>query len=549
MKFVIVSNNDFMKHIDSPISKVKTGLTLFLLLLNSFAQADSIPMEKVTLKNEWVHLGADGKLVYKKTPKGDRIMDFSYAGYKGGGIALPNIPVKITVKPLADASADCTALIQAAIDKVSAMPLNKDGFRGTVLLEPGTYPCSNTIKIMADGIVLRGSGKSEKGSIISMNGVKHTAIVLSNGINQRIGNRLGNAGDNEKAIKITDNYIAAGSISFTVANASGFTIGDNVEIRKPVTEKWVKFMQMDDLIRDGKPQTWIKTGSLLITERRIAAIKGNKITLDVPLVDSYDAAYTNDETTMVLANDVKRLKQAGVENLRIVSPPQAVSHTKALYYGVRLNGEDCWLRDLDLIETMESVGTGGRRITLQRVAVVRKALHQGPSKPAEFAPNAGQLLLDQCSVEGDNIWFAALGAGQTGPIVFLNCNFIGNGRIEGHQRWSTGMLLDNCKAPNGGIDFKNRGSMGSGHGWGTAWSVAWNCEANSYVNQIPPGTYNWVIGSKGKSTPIPRPFNSAGPNLPEGIFESPNTPVNPSSLYLTQLEERLGKQALKAIGY
>ena len=123
-------------------------------------------------------------------------------------------------------------------------------------------------------------------------------------------------------------------------------------------------------------------------------------------------------------------------------------------------------------------------------------------KPAEFAPNGGQILIDRCSVEGDNIWFVALGAGQTGPIVFLNCSFKGNGRIEGHQRWSTGLLLDNCNLPGGGIDFKNRGSMGSGHGWGTAWSVAWNCLAKSYVNQIPPGTYNWVIGSKGESTPL-----------------------------------------------
>lgn len=49
--------------------------------------------------------------------------------------------------------------------------------------------------------------------------------------------------------------------------------------------------------------------------------------------------------------------------------------------------------------------------------------------------------------------------------------------------------------------------------------------------------------------PLPRPFNNAGPALPEGIFDAQNTRVNPSSLYLAQLEERLGKQALKAIGY
>ena len=43
--------------------------------------------------SQWVYPGTDGKLVYKTTPAGDRIMDFSHAGYLGGGVALPNVPV------------------------------------------------------------------------------------------------------------------------------------------------------------------------------------------------------------------------------------------------------------------------------------------------------------------------------------------------------------------------------------------------------------------------------------------------------------------------
>ncbi len=528
---------------DRPDNGIKDEI-LFLADFKVYEKTSTQPLAQ----SEWVYPGKDGKLVYKTTPQGDRIMDFSYAGYKGGGVPLPEVPVQVTVHPLPN-GVECSAIIQAAIDKVSALPLDKDGFRGTVLLAPGEYLCDKSLMISADGVVLRGSGKTQKESTIRMTGPKHTAIVLNNGRGQRTGNRLGSPTSGSASTKITDTYVPAGAMHFTVADASGFAVGDKVEICKPVTAEWVKFMQMDDLVRDGKPQTWISTSSWLITEREIAAIQRNKITLTVPLVDSYNAAYTGNDTRMVQANGTERLKQAGVENLRIVSPPQAVNHTEALYYAVRVSGEDCWLRDLDLFETMESVGLNGCRITVQRVSVVREAMHQGSSKPAEFAPNAGQVLLDRCSVAGDNIWYVAVGAGQTGPIVFLNCNFTGNGRIEGHQRWSTGFLMDNCKVPGGGIDFKNRGSMGSGHGWGTAWAVAWNCEAMSYVNQLPPGTCNWVIGCYGESTPLPRPFNREGPNLPEGIFDSPGVHVTPQSLYLTQLKERLGEQALKAIGY
>lgn len=517
---------------------------LISLLCSSLVMA-----QQCTVKNsQWIYPDSFGKLVYKTTKRGDRIIDFSHAGYMGGGVMLPYVPTKLTVHPLGD-NEDCTDYIQDAINRVSALPKDTNGFRGTVELAPGRYPCKRTIQITTDGVVLRGSGSDPSGSVIVMTGDKHTAIVMNNGLRQHVGNRLGDASPNEKSIKVVDKYIPAGSYQFTVADASGLSVGDNIEIRKPVTKKWIKFMKMDDLVRDGKPQTWIKAGKLLIAERTIATIEGNTVSLTVPLADSYDAKFTDDNTTVVVANNIRRLKQCGVENLRIESPQQAVNHTKALYYALRINGEDCWAKDINAMETMESVGIGGRRITLQQVNVIRKALHQGASKPAEFAPNGGQILLDHCSVQGDNIWFVALGAGQTGPIVFLNCTFKGNGHIEGHQRWSTGLLLDNCKLPGGGIDFKNRGSMGSGHGWGTAWSVAWNCEAKSYVNQIPPGTCNWVIGCTGESTPLRRPFNQSGPTLPVGIFDAHNTRVAPQSLYLAQLKERLGETALQNIGY
>jgi hypothetical protein len=46
-----------------------------------------------------------------------------------------------------------------------------------------------------------------------------------------------------------------------------------------------------------------------------------------------------------------------------------------------------------------------------------------------------------------------------------------------------------------------------------------------------------------------RPFDRGAPNLPEGIVDSPGTSVTPQSLYLAQLAERLGPQAVRNIGY
>jgi len=44
-------------------------------------------------------LGTDGKLVYIADSLGNKIPDFSNAGYKGGGVSIPYVAIKETVWP------------------------------------------------------------------------------------------------------------------------------------------------------------------------------------------------------------------------------------------------------------------------------------------------------------------------------------------------------------------------------------------------------------------------------------------------------------------
>jgi hypothetical protein len=519
------------------------------LLGASISAAAAIALAADLATSQWIYLGADGKLVYKTTPAGDKIMDFSYAGYMGGGVALPSVPVKRTVEaPAAEkADDDATAVIQTAIDEVAALPL-VDGFRGAVLLKPGTFSCASTINIRESGIVLRGSGSGADDphrTTIKLIGRPHLAIAL-----RSAGGRNRNPPETDAAkTSIADAYVPSGAKSFNVSDASQLAVGDTISIRRPVTATWIKFMGMDDMVRDGKAQTWLRAGTTTNTERKIAAIAGSTITVDVPLSDSFDSQYLNPPgTAVVKIKPPATISQSGIEDLHIESPPQAFNHSQPHFQALRISGRDCWARDVVIDETMNSVGVNGSRITLLRVAVNRKAEHQGASKPAEFAPNGSQVLLDRCSVTADNVWFSATGGEQAGPVVLLNCRFSGKSRAESHQRWSTGMLYDNCTAPEGGIEIRNRGSMGSGHGWSMGWGVVWNCQAKDFLIQNPPGAANWLIGSIGEFTSAPRPFGK-GPDLPEGVIDSQSVPVTPHSLYLAQLAERLGPEAVKNIGY
>jgi hypothetical protein len=199
--------------------------------------------------SEWVHPGPDGKLVYKTLPAGDRIMDFSYAGYMGGGVALPtDVPVRKTVAP--SGGEDDTKLIQSAIDEVSRLPL-ENGFRGAVLLSPGTYPCSQPIAITTIGVVLRGSGSTgERRSTIKTTGQPHLALAVRRSGAAREPTTEPAADESKFETTITDAYVPSGATTFAVADASGLAVGDLIQIRRPVTEAWVHFMQMDDMTRN-----------------------------------------------------------------------------------------------------------------------------------------------------------------------------------------------------------------------------------------------------------------------------------------------------------
>ena len=154
-----------------------------IALLVALSSTALIAVAAEPAKSQWVYPGADGKLVYKTTPAGDRMMDFSYAGYMGGGVVLPMVPVKRTVEPSGVADKDDTAAIQAAIDEVAKLPL-VDGFHGAVQLAPGNFTCGSTINLRESGIVLRGSGSGgdeKTATTIKMVGGKHAAIVIGAG--------------------------------------------------------------------------------------------------------------------------------------------------------------------------------------------------------------------------------------------------------------------------------------------------------------------------------------------------------------------------------
>ena len=99
-----------------------------------------------------------------------------------------------------------------------------------------------------------------------------------------------------------------------------------------------------------------------------------------------------------------------------------------------------------------------------------------------------------------------------------------------------GVLYDNVKAP---LTARFWDYI---IGWAGANIVMWNCEGD-FLIQKPPTAQNYSFGHIGVNAVI---FNAGLQDLtkPNGHVESVDRHVTPRSLYLTQLKERLGMEAV-----
>ena len=131
-------------------------------------------------QSELVSISPDGTLQYESDEEGNRIPDFSHAGYHGGGVPLPEAPV---VKTLGPVEGDNTARIQEALDEVGRLPLDPaTGLRGALMLEPGVYEVSDTLYIRQSGVVLLGYGQGDDpvaDTILRRTGTERGPVILA----------------------------------------------------------------------------------------------------------------------------------------------------------------------------------------------------------------------------------------------------------------------------------------------------------------------------------------------------------------------------------
>lgn len=472
----------------------------------------------------WIALGQAGRLVYGADEAGNRVPDFSTAGYRGGGVKLPDVAAVLSIdKP---SGQDDTALIQAALDKLSDRPVGQDGSRGAVQLGPGTFTLKGTLRLSASGVVLRGSGIGK--TIIHAKGSPRTVIAVEGkGTWRRSG----------PSVRIVDRHVAVGAKSVHVENAGAFKVGDRIIVQRPTTKPWIDEIGMNRIparSKGGAVRQW-QPGPGLLFDRTIVGLRDNLIELDAALTNAMSPA---DGPVVWRYEFAERIRNVGVEHLSVTGsdffrdPNYRTDTYRQSNFIAFVAIEDGWLRGVaieDFAVALRFHATAAHFTATDFVVKSSSELKRHGALPASVSIDGQNILIDECRMTGAAYIAWATQSFTPGPNVVRNCSAVGERVLAHmHQRWGTGLLFDNVRL-RGMLHIGNRGNAGTGHGWAGANSVAWNSSATTWLVESPPTAYNWAFGMQGRMIKSHEPL---------GEIISPGKNMETPSLYEQQLFER-----------
>jgi len=496
------------------VNIIKAGLAgICILAVPAFAQKTPKPKPFTPLEN------VSGKLVYSAYENGDRIPDFSYAGYKAGEEAIPDVEVKVVVPAK---NGDATLRIQSALDYVGSLPVNKNGFRGVVLLEKGTFEVQGALKIKTSGVVLRGSGMNERGTILIGAGTDRETLITIAGKDNR---------SFSEKVNVSDAYVPVNANKISVAKGSNFKAGDFIQIQRPSTLSWIEKLGTYHFGGGETALGWKPNTRDVLIDRKVLAVNGSVLTLDVPITVALDTAYGTSTVTKYTWNG--RLANSAVENLlcRSSFDKNNLKDEEHRWVAISINNaSDCWVRQVvfeHFAGSAVNIREGANRITVEDCKSLAPVSEIGGQRRYTFF-TAGQQCLFQRNYAEFGYHDFAVGFCAAGPNVFVQCEshlpYSFSGPVDS---WASGVLFDIVNVDGNTLSYKNLGQDAQGAGWNAANSVFWQCTAARVDNYTPPTAHNWAFGTWAQY---------AG----DGYWTMSDEHIQPRSLYYAQLKERIG---------
>ena len=489
---------------------MKNKLFIICLLGTGFGQAFA---QTLALKI------SNDSIIYNADNKGNRVLDFSYCGYRNSEADMPLVEGKVFVS---HKEGDNSQRIQKAIDYVSSLKPDKNGYRGSIIIDDGVFEIDNSLRIYESGVVLR--GKNKKSSIIKKIGTDRGALLYVEGNGKR------NVKD---TIEIASDYVPVNQMTFKLKNIAGLKPGDNILICRPATTQWIESLGCKSFGGGISALGWKPADLNMRWDRTIKSIDGDVITIDAPLSMALDK---NNAASFIVSYEREGfISESGVENITLVSDYDINNKFDEdhCWTGISIDkASDCRIGNVDFYHFAGSsvvIQRDGSRVTVEDCVSYDPVSETGGMRRQTFKTHGELTLFQRCySYNGVNDFVAAYGA--SGPNAFVQCESENSSGLSGSVgSWNCGLLFDIVNIGDNDLSFKNLGQDKYGVGWNTANSLFWQCTAAGIDCYSP------------AEDAVNRAYGCWGQFSGNGEWAESNNHLRPRSFFYYQLSQRISQ--------
>jgi hypothetical protein len=509
--------------------------------------------------------------------QGRFLHDFSYAGYHRGEVPLPEVSgpvIDVTQAPYrADSSGtqDATAAIQSALDAAA------QAGGGVVYLPAGTYrvappaDAAVALRIEGDHVVLRGAGAGRTFVFNDSVEMRNKRVIQVKAKDS--GWWFSEPGKGASSALAKD--VRMPSVRVEVADASPFKTGDPVILRIDPTPRFIEEVGMTGKwVADDKTPKAKRNNLTLVYSRRIVAVEGNTLVLDVPTrlplrgVDNARVQKLGGHT----------LQETGLEDFSIGMKQHPATEWSAeegyeksgtgpydvhQSYAIAFEGmENCWVRrvrtyapagndpKIHLLSNGLLMGRG-RLMTVEDCDFGFPQYRGGGGNGYMYVLHGNEGLIRDSRAEGGrhNYDFGLMSS--SGNVIYRCTAKDGRLFSDFHMYLSAANLIDNvtCDGDSFEANFRPYGGTPM-HGMSTTQSVFWNLNGLRYSSETVAwegSSFNrkpslvltkglrdiYIIGTRGPASKVV---------ADEGAFvegSGKGDGLQPASLYADQLARRL----------
>jgi hypothetical protein len=478
---------------------------------------------------------------YKKDKTKSLLPDFSYAGYRCGEKALPDVQnykvfnvVDFGAKP--DDEVSDRKAIQAAIDAA-----NKNG-SGIVFFPKGRFITNDDstlekgIVSKGSNIILRGSGAGPGGTELFMK----EALVPQNPKQMWTGRPMFTVtakGEDKEIGKITA-PAAIGDMEISVDETGNLKTGDWIVLKMLNNDPALVAAELAPHKLDNNWKYLVEKGIDVCVYYQVTAINKNKITLHAPIAYAIDPKYGWTVSKFAHADEV------GIEDIAFVGNwKETFVHHKNWKHDSGFNlfsfarCTNSWMRNCRFTDcSMGAIVNQSANVTVIDCIVDGNIGHESIT-----SNHSTNVLLARLTDKASQ-WHSFGSSHGAVNTVIWHCTYPSTTCFESHASQPRNTLLDNV---TGGFMAGRQGGAIENLPNHLAGLVLWNyTQTNAAIRDFDfwPENDVWfkmvnpvVVGFVGEGTT----FKKDQP----ATIESLGHHVVPASLYEAQLELRLGKNA------